>query len=337
LETALIKAANRGVFVHALIASTNRGGEKSLRELEARLLAAGVTVGRTASDLVRYHGKFMIIDRRDLYLLAFNFTYADIERSRSFAVVTSNPEIVQEAAKLFDADAKRQTYESENGSLVVSPFNARKQLSAFIKGARKQLLIYDPKISDPAMIRLLEERAKAGVEIHVIGRMTRRSQRIPVRKLSQNRLHTRTILRDGNSAFVGSQSLRTLELDQRREVGLIFRDARICKRLAETFAQDWDASGEALHKVETLTPATMVAKKVAKVVTKELPAVVPMVEIAMKEMAGPISQVDIDPREIESAVKDAVKQAVKDVVRDAVQDAVEPADADMPVNERVAS
>src|SRR5207302_6166871 len=63
IETALIKAANRGVFVHALIASTNRGGDKYLRDLETRLLAAGVTVGRTADDLVRYHGKFMIIDR----------------------------------------------------------------------------------------------------------------------------------------------------------------------------------------------------------------------------------------------------------------------------------
>ena len=53
IETALIKAASRGVFVHALIASTNRGGDKGLRELEARLLAAGVTVARTADDLVR--------------------------------------------------------------------------------------------------------------------------------------------------------------------------------------------------------------------------------------------------------------------------------------------
>src|SRR5262245_35007773 len=69
IERALVKAAARGVSVHALIASTNRGGEQGLRQLETRLLAAGVTVARTADDLIRYHGKLMIIDRRELYLM----------------------------------------------------------------------------------------------------------------------------------------------------------------------------------------------------------------------------------------------------------------------------
>jgi len=176
IEKALIRAAGRGVFVHALIANTNRGGEKNLRELETRLLAAGVTVARTADDLVRYHGKFVIIDRRVLYLLAYNFTHSDIERSRSFGVVTSNAKFVQEAMRLFEADTKRQAYEAHDPAFLVSPVNARKQLSQFLRGARKELLIYDPKISDPAMIRVLEERAKAGVEIRILGHITRRSE-----------------------------------------------------------------------------------------------------------------------------------------------------------------
>ncbi len=57
LEKALLGAVSRGVAVHALIAYTNRGGEKHLRELEMRLLGAGVTVARTADDLVRYHSQ----------------------------------------------------------------------------------------------------------------------------------------------------------------------------------------------------------------------------------------------------------------------------------------
>ena len=31
----------------------------------------------------------MIIDRRELYVLAFNFTYLDIQHSRSFGLVTT--------------------------------------------------------------------------------------------------------------------------------------------------------------------------------------------------------------------------------------------------------
>src|SRR5215467_5232710 len=66
IEHALTNAIGRGIVVHALIAHTNRSGEESLRKLEMRLLAAGVTVSRTADDLVRYHGKMLLIDRRDL-------------------------------------------------------------------------------------------------------------------------------------------------------------------------------------------------------------------------------------------------------------------------------
>src|SRR5436309_11885141 len=64
VERALATAVTRGVSVHALIAHTNRAGEQNLRKLELRLLAAGITVSRTADDLSRYHGKFMIVDRR---------------------------------------------------------------------------------------------------------------------------------------------------------------------------------------------------------------------------------------------------------------------------------
>ena len=95
IEHALVHAVNRGVRVRALIAYTNRGGEKNLRALELRLLAAGVTVARTAGDLTRYHGKMLIIDRRKLYVLAFNFTYIDIDRSRSFGIVIAERKLIQ--------------------------------------------------------------------------------------------------------------------------------------------------------------------------------------------------------------------------------------------------
>src|ERR1700686_2561896 len=128
VEGALARAVSRGVAVRALVAHVNKAGEDGLRALEMRLLAAGVTVARTADDLVRYHGKMMIIDRRELYLLAFNFTHLDIEHSRSFGVVTRSREVVRASVKLFEADTRRHPYEPELDALVVSPVNARQQL-----------------------------------------------------------------------------------------------------------------------------------------------------------------------------------------------------------------
>ena len=109
LEKALEAAVARGVTVRALIAHTNRGGEKTLRKLEARLLAMGITVSRTADDLPRYHGKMMIIDDA-LYVLGFNYTKLDMDKSRSFGVITRDPKLVKDAASLFEADSNRQTY-----------------------------------------------------------------------------------------------------------------------------------------------------------------------------------------------------------------------------------
>jgi cardiolipin synthase len=324
VEKALASAASRGVFVHALIAYTNRGGERNLRKLEMRLLAAGVTVARTADDLARYHSKFIVVDRRQLYLLAFNFTYLDIEHSRSFGLVTSQPKLVQEAVKLFEADTKRQPYSAGLANFVVSPANSRKQLSAFIKGARKQLLIYDPEISDAAMIRLLEERNRAGVEIKILGRMTRKSGKLDWHKLGSMRLHTRTILRDGHQAFIGSQSLREIELGARREVGIIFRDAKIVGRLNKIFLEDWGATARAKEAgaAAEAEPAAKIAKKVAKAVTKELPPVAPVLAVMVKEVVGTTADIGLDPGEVEESVRDAVKEAVKEVVRDVVEEMV---------------
>ena len=201
----------------------------------------GVTVARTSDDLVRYHGKMMIIDRKELYVLAFNFTHLDIDHSRSFGIVTKNRQLVQEAIRLFESDTTRQPYAAKCRNFLVSPLNAREQLAAFIKGAKHELLIYDSKISDRAMIRILEERAKKGVEIRIVGRMAGRSSGLEAHKLPHTRLHTRTIVRDRRQMFLGSQSLRELELDARREVGVIVRDSRVINALVGVFEEDWSS------------------------------------------------------------------------------------------------
>ena len=313
IEQALVDAARRGVLVHALIASTNRGGEERLRKLETRLLAKGVSVTRTAGDLVRYHGKMILIDRKELYLLAFNFTHLDIEHSRSFGLIMRNRELVNEAVRLFEADTKRQPYAAGQQKFVVSPVNARQSLAAFLKGAKKELLIYDPKISDRAMLRVLQERKNAGVEIRVIGKVG--SNRLPARALS-SRLHTRSIVRDRRLAFIGSQSLRALELDSRREIGVIFGNRFVISALVQTFEQDWGTAKRTDHDV---LPRKTV-RKVAKAVGKNLP-IGSLVKQVVKAVHSK-RNLELGPREVEETVKTAVKEAVKDSVKEAAKDAI---------------
>lgn len=326
IENALLKAVDRGVAVRALIAYTNRGGEKGLRALEMRLLAAGVTVARTDDDLIRYHGKMMIVDESDLYVMGFNFTNLDIERSRSFGVFTDESKVVKEAMKLFEADSKRQEYEAGLDTFVVSPQNARTVLADFIKGTKEELVIWDPAATDPAMSRILCDRIKAGVKVRLLGRLSKRVTKAESRQL-HIRLHTRTIVRDGEKVFLGSQSLRTEELDARREVGLIFHDQKIAAKLVNVFEEDWTESGKTREKrakdgdPDDAPPPRRVAKKVAKAVAKTLPPVAPVLEDVVREIAGSQTEVPVDPEELESTVKDAVKNAVQEAVAEVVEQA----------------
>jgi phosphatidylserine/phosphatidylglycerophosphate/cardiolipin synthase-like enzyme len=239
VEKAVEVAVSRGVNVSALIAHTHSGSDKRLRQLEMRLLQKGVTVSRTGDDLVRYHGKMMIVDREELYVLGFNFTCVDLS-SRSFGAVTRDRKMVQEALRLFEADAaRRPEFDPELDGFVVSPENAREQLATFIKRTKKSLAIYDPRLTDSQMLKLLHQKAKADVDIRVIGKVGKRGGTIRVQKLPGLRLHVRAMIRDGDTAFVGSQSLRALELDARREVGVIVKDPKVVKRLQEVFEEDW--------------------------------------------------------------------------------------------------
>jgi cardiolipin synthase A/B len=238
IARALAAAVARGVRVRALTAHTNRGGTKSLRKLEMELLEAGVTVSRTADDLVRYHGKMMIVDGKLLHVYGFNFTALDIFKSRSFGIISKNVKLVAEANKLFMADFDRLPYTPGYERFVVSPENARARLARFIRGARKQLLIYDPQVSDDGMLRVIAERIKAGVDVRIIGRVEDKWN-VTHEKFPGRRLHIRAIIRDGRRAFLGSQSLRRLELEKRREVGVIVTDELVVRQMQDVFEEDW--------------------------------------------------------------------------------------------------
>jgi phosphatidylserine/phosphatidylglycerophosphate/cardiolipin synthase-like enzyme len=322
VEIALENAVRRGVFVHALIADTNRNGEKNLRKLEMRLLAKGMTVARTSDDLVRYHGKVMIIDRKELYVLAFNFTHLDIDHSRSFGIITRNQSLVEEAVQLFESDAKRQPYTPKNNRFIVSPLNARERLAEFLSGAKQELLIYDSKISDRAMIRVLEGRVRAGVSVRIIGRVSGAIRDLEAHKLATMRLHTRTIVRDRKQVFIGSQSLRELELDARREVGVIIPDVKIVAKAIQTFEEDWETSAVSSaepHEAQGAKAVSLAATKAAEAVAQDLDNIAPVVEQVLQEVVGETAKVEIDSEGLEACVREAVKSAVSETVRDFVE------------------
>jgi cardiolipin synthase A/B len=342
IENALNAAAARGVKVTALIAHVNRGGADNLRKLETRFLDNGVIVARTADDLIRYHDKFLIIDRRVLYVLSFNFTHLDIDHSRGFGIITTNAAWVREAVKLFGADCTRSKYKAGKDTFVVSPANSRKVFGDFLKRARKQLLIYDPKISDKEMLHIVQGRVKAGVEVRIIGKVSGKYD-FDSQKLAGQRLHTRTIIRDGRQAFIGSQSLRPAELDSRRELGLIINDEKAVKKLMDTFESDWvspeskkqkvipkekkssqEAAGDQMKTDRTEMKEQAQAEKQTEVAVKalkhELDPLAVSVKKAVRKAVAKAGDDVLRDKNVKDTMKKVVKKAVKDAVKEAVQE-----------------
>jgi phosphatidylserine/phosphatidylglycerophosphate/cardiolipin synthase-like enzyme len=201
--------------------------------------------------------------------------------------------------------------------------NSRKVLRSFLKRAKKQLLIYDPQISDKEMIGILQERAKSGVEVRVIGKLSGRAS-LSVHKLTRMRLHTRTIIRDGHQAFVGSQSLRPAELDSRREVGLIIRESKVVRKLLACFESDWRASGGA--KDQTIpaeeTPSVTQkeeAEEAVAVLVQELRPLTNTVRKAVKKVVAKAGEEVLHDKIVKTTVKKVVKKAVKQAVKEATR------------------
>ena len=71
----------------------------------------------------------MIVDNKKAMVLGFNFTSLDIKKSRSLGLITVNPKIVSALTKVIDADHNRVPPIITSPRLVVSPENARAQLT----------------------------------------------------------------------------------------------------------------------------------------------------------------------------------------------------------------
>jgi hypothetical protein len=203
-------------------------------------------------------------------------------------------------------------------------------LGSFLKRAKKELLIYDPKISDKEMLGILQEQAKAGVEIKVIGSVDGHAP-FNVQKLNGTRLHTRTIIRDRHQAFVGSQSLRTAELDARREVGLIIDDAKSVAKLVGVFETDWAAACEKnapasskdleTRKEHSVPGSEREEEKTQQVLAKEMDPLAATVKKAVRIAVAKAGDEMLHDDGVTDKMKRVVKQAVKEAVKEAVKDA----------------
>jgi hypothetical protein len=172
--------------------------------------------------------------------------------------------------------------------------------------------MYEMKISDQDFVKLLNEKISQGVDVRVIGNTSVKGSSLPARKLPM-RLHARAILRDGRSAFIGSQSLRKLELEARREIGVIVHQPKIVKQMIEVFDKDWSGAMPEPAVSEVSDMLSVPAKKVAKKVAKELNVGNAVEQVLDRAMEGK-DDVSLDSKELAESVREAMRDEVHEAV-----------------------
>lgn len=253
---ALNYAVTRGVKVQALVAPTSKGWTKRNKKLGDNLAKLGIEVRmpRVKKEKIkRYHYKIMMIDDTQSLVLTFNPTQKNLHYARDFGLLIRDQEITTELNRLFDADWHGQAFRPADLPLVISPYNSRKKLIELLDSATRTIRIMDAKIQDQQVMGLLLRKASSGCDVKIISRDTFYHQVVPnfhVRKLARYKLHAKCSVIDGVRFFVGSQNLREVSLDRRREVGMIVEDDAMSRRIERVFDEDWTNATEMRATVE---------------------------------------------------------------------------------------
>ena len=223
--TELARAVDRGVHVDVLVTQRSKG-KKKLRRLWEALDTTGAAVHAHSDPVVKYHAKYLVADDGPAMVASLNFTTKCFRDTVDAVVITHDLAVVDGLRRLHAADRDgRGIPERMPERLIVGPERARRQFTALIEGARSSIRLIDPKLSDPALTRVLDERRGDGIAVEVYGK----------KRLNGLRSHGKLMLIDNKVAVVGSLALAAMSPDFRREVAITVHDRASVAAIARLF------------------------------------------------------------------------------------------------------
>jgi len=262
---ALSRAAQRGVAVRVILDAGNLKDKKGAA-VRAALERGGVRVMASSAGFSITHEKMMVIDRKRAFITAINLT-TPVAVTRDFGIVTSAAGVVDEIERVFEADLANaasggaDTPALREPALVWSPVSARPKLVGLIDSAVRTLDVTVENLGDPEIERALAAAAARKLAVRLIVPACDKNPDphhnfppakhlaaagIAVRMMGapesadQPYMHSKMILADGASAYVGSVNFSVNSTTKARELGVIFANADAIAKISAAFAQDWE-------------------------------------------------------------------------------------------------
>jgi cardiolipin synthase len=247
---ALAQAKNKRKNIHILLEPHPYHAENENTAAIHFLQQAHIALQWPSAQFKLLHQKTFLFDQQSALIMTFNLTYAAFKKERNFALLITNPSMVQEIKNVFKADWTQQKIIVQHPSLVWSPDNSRIKILQFIQQAQSEIKIYTQNIADYSIIGALTKAARSNVKVQILlsslptkKRLNYLTQAGVVIHFSKHEIiHAKVIMIDQKQALIGSINLTKPSLDENRELSVITADPHVIHDLVKTFNQDWQTA-----------------------------------------------------------------------------------------------
>jgi phosphatidylserine/phosphatidylglycerophosphate/cardiolipin synthase-like enzyme len=222
----LAAAVQRGVSVRALISRDARGWKKRLQRLAELLESAGAEVYRYRGPFPKYHAKYLVADDSIAVISSSNLTHKCFKETCDFLFGTSDAGIIGAIKNLFEHDCGGAVALAPSPEhLIVGPEATRERFTQLLERAKASIWIMDHRVTDSAVLEVIEARKKAGVKVTILGRGV----------IDGMMSHGKMLVIDGHVGCIGSVALSRASLDSRREVAIMIEEPKLVTELVRFF------------------------------------------------------------------------------------------------------
>src|SRR6185312_5150927 len=138
---ALIRAHKRAVKIRVMLNPARHRGEIQNKGSRSVLSAAGIDVLDTNPAFDVTHEKSMVIDDRMALIGSLNWEPENFQKTRDYAVLTTDRHEVSEVIDCFDADWSRESFEPRKSSNLIWCPGGRENIAQFIDSAEHSLFV----------------------------------------------------------------------------------------------------------------------------------------------------------------------------------------------------
>lgn len=247
LMQSLTEAKNKGINVRILLDphpyKANNENEKAIQFFTM----ANIPLHWPSMQFHLLHQKTFLLDHQHAIVMTFNLTHSSFTTERNFALLITDPAMVQEIQSVFEADWEQKKINVENPNLIWSPNNSRKKIIALIQQAHSNIKIYTQTITDYEIIGALAKAARSNVQVEVLLSIPPNKKRLNyltqagviVHTSRDYYIHAKVLIIDQKRAMLGSINLTKASLDKNRELSVITNNTKIVHQLSELFEHDF--------------------------------------------------------------------------------------------------